>query len=70
MEFHFHEGNFNFLIVNRLSSVLIKSITRIRTFSILAEIRLMYSAFLTNKKTPVNGYMYIVDVKCVLAADG
>ena len=30
----------------------------------------MYSAFLTNKKTPVNGYMYIVDVKCVLAADG
>ena len=25
MEFHFHEGNFNFLIVNRLSSVLIKS---------------------------------------------
>ena len=72
MEFHFHEGIFNFPIVNRLSSVLIKSITLIRTLFTFEEIIFNTSSnkfdvqCISNKqKTPLNGYMYIVDVKCV-----
>ena len=53
MEFHFLEGIFNLLIVNSLSSVLIRPIAGTRTFGEfifqILEINSMYSAFRIGK---------------------